>query len=127
MVMHLLEGLEDAPPLREVILGSPLRSAAIAGAVVLGGGALLVAGVKRVTSKKTRKKRRTATTTRRKTTRKRKSVVPRKGKRWYGKTKTRTIKHTKNGQPYVILASGKARFIKKSRASSMKKRKGGYR
>jgi hypothetical protein len=32
---------------------------------------------------------------------------------------------TKNGQPYVLMASGKARFIKKRGASSSRKRKGG--
>jgi len=39
---------------------------------------------------------------------------------------SRKIRTTKNGQPYIILASGKARFIKKSSASSSRKRKGGY-
>jgi hypothetical protein len=32
---------------------------------------------------------------------------------------------TKNGQPYVIMASGKARFISKKSARSSRKRKGG--
>ena len=40
-------------------------------------------------------------------------------------TSTRRIRFTKNNQPYVILASGKARFIKKSSVSRMRKRKGG--
>ena len=38
---------------------------------------------------------------------------------------TRRIRMTKNGQPYVILKSGKARFIKKSSARLSRKRKGG--
>jgi hypothetical protein len=31
------------------------------------------------------------------------------------KTKRQGVKYTKNGQPYIILASGKARFIKGKR------------
>lgn len=45
-----------------------------------------------------------------------------------GKSKDRSskrIRMTKNGQPYIILKSGKARFIKKSSARSSRKRKGG--
>jgi hypothetical protein len=40
-------------------------------------------------------------------------------------TSRRRIRYTKNGQPYVILASGKARFIKKKTAKTARKRKGG--
>ena len=40
-------------------------------------------------------------------------------------TSTRRIRFTKTGQPYVILSSGKARFIKKKSASNSRKRKGG--
>jgi len=39
---------------------------------------------------------------------------------------SRKIFKTKSGQPYIILASGKARFIKKSSAHNRKLRKGGY-
>lgn len=35
------------------------------------------------------------------------------------------IRYTKNGQPYIIMASGKARFIKKAGARRSHKRKGG--
>jgi len=38
---------------------------------------------------------------------------------------TKRIRHTKNGQPYIILANGRAKFIKKSSARSSRKRKGG--
>lgn len=38
---------------------------------------------------------------------------------------TKRIRYTKTGQPYVILRSGKARFIKKRGAKSAHKRKGG--
>ena len=49
-----------------------------------------------------------------------------KTKKWYGKSKNKKIYKTKKGQPYVLLASGKARFIKKVRATRMRKTKGGY-
>jgi len=32
---------------------------------------------------------------------------------------------TKNGQPYIILSSGKAKFITKSSARASRRRKGG--
>ena len=38
---------------------------------------------------------------------------------------TKRIRMTKNGQPYIILKSGKARFIKKSSAKRSRKLKGG--
>lgn len=37
----------------------------------------------------------------------------------------RRIRYTKNNQPYIILRSGKARFISKRSVSSSRKRKGG--
>lgn len=40
-------------------------------------------------------------------------------------TSRRRIRYTKNGQPYVIMASGKARFISMKSAKSSHKRKGG--
>jgi len=40
-------------------------------------------------------------------------------------TSHRRIRYTKHNQPYIILASGKARFIKKRNVSSSRKRKGG--
>lgn len=40
-------------------------------------------------------------------------------------TSRRRIRYTKNGQPYVIMASGKARFISMKSAKSSRKRSGG--
>jgi len=40
-------------------------------------------------------------------------------------TSHKRIRFTKNNQPYIILKSGKARFIKKSSARNSRKRKGG--
>jgi len=65
--------------------------------------------------------------------RKRKGYVYHKSKgrrtpRTAGKGKDRSskrIRYTKNGQPYVIMASGKAKFIKKSGARRSHKASGG--
>lgn len=38
---------------------------------------------------------------------------------------TKRIRYTKNGQPYVITRSGKAKFIKRSSAKRSHKQKGG--
>jgi len=40
-------------------------------------------------------------------------------------TSHRRIRYTKNNQPYIILASGKARFIKRSSVRNRRNRKGG--
>lgn len=40
-------------------------------------------------------------------------------------TSKRRIRYTKNNQPYVILANGRARFIKKKSVRNSRKRKGG--
>jgi hypothetical protein len=40
-------------------------------------------------------------------------------------TSHKRIRYTKKGQPYIIMASGKARFIKKKGARASHKRKGG--
>ena len=61
----------------------------------------------------------------------RRKIISRKGRQTPytargGKDRsTRRIRHTKHGQPYIILRSGKARFIKKSSAKRSRKMKGG--
>jgi hypothetical protein len=40
-------------------------------------------------------------------------------------TSMKRIRQTKNGQPYVIMASGKARFISKKSAKAARKKRGG--
>lgn len=60
--------------------------------------------------------------------RKKKTSRTRKTPRTAGKrkdTSRRRIRYTKNGQPYVIMASGKARFIKRKSAKSSHKKRGG--
>ena len=47
----------------------------------------------------------------------RKGWIHPKRKRKSNRSSRRGVKYTKNGQPYIILASGKARFIKGKRRS----------
>lgn len=98
----------------------------IAGAGGLAAGSVLGAGAVAFASrKKARKKRRSSSYY------KRKRSYKRKGQRrphTAGKRKDRSkrrIRYTKNNQPYVILASGKARFISKRSARVSRRRKGG--
>lgn len=57
--------------------------------------------------------RRTSRSRRKKTSSRRK--VHRKSSRKSRKSRRSGTRYTKNGQPYIILASGKARFIKGKR------------
>jgi len=104
----------------------------IGGAV--GGAALgTVVGVTAanlVSAKKTKKKRKAKSKNKRK--KRYRTHKHRKRKNHYARTtgkrkdtSHKRIRMTKNGQPYIILASGKARFIKKSSARHSRRRKGG--
>ncbi len=79
-----------------------------------------------------RKKRTTKRRSSARTTRKRSTATSKARRYKYARTagkgkdrSTRRIRMTKNGQPYIILRSGKARFIKKSSARASRRRKGG--
>lgn len=106
------------------------------GTIGAGVGGLAVGGVlgylaSRSSRKKSKSKRRNYN----KNTRKRSSVHKRHGTtrgrytpHTAGKKKDtshRRIRQTKNGQPYIILASGKAKFISKKSAKMSRKRNGG--
>jgi hypothetical protein len=91
------------------------------GGVVAGGALGYLAGSAASSSRKSsgikRRKRKTSSNGRKRRT-------PRtagKGK----DTSRKRIRYTKNGQPYVIMASGKAKFIKKKGARRSHKTKGG--
>jgi len=99
------------------------------GGVALGG-VLGYTAAKLVSSRKTSKKRKSKSSSKRKRAsshskkRKRRNHYARTaGKR--KDTSHKRIRMTKHGQPYIILASGKARFIKKSSARNSRRRKGG--
>lgn len=102
-----------------------LGLAAVTGAAV-GAGVTSLAmssgSKKRKRSKKSKSKKRS------------RKGKARRSTSYKGRTSTRTntsrrkVYYTKKRhQPYIILSSGKARFIKKSSAKRMRKLKGGYR
>ena len=106
------------------VLSNPVYSA-VGGAIV--GGSIVGITAAAVSRKKSRPRKKKAV---RRSTPKRRGARKRAPKyaRTAGKrkdTSRRRIRMTKNGQPYVILASGKARFIKKSSARLSRKKKGG--
>lgn len=106
------------------ISDNPLASVGIAA----GTGAILGAGVtalvlkpkkKASTKKKSKSSKRTKSRRRKKTYKYARTAGKRKD------TSTRRIRMTKTGQPYVIMKSGKARFISKKSARLSRRRKGG--
>lgn len=102
-------------------------------AIGIGTGAAIAGGaigyaVARIRSSKARRKKRKSSPARRKVRRRARGRRGRRTPRTAGKrrdTSRRRIRYTKKGQPYVIVAGGKARFIKKTSASSSRKRRGG--
>jgi len=117
--------IDDISGLAQKPLAAALGGAA-AGALVGGAVVGLVASNKKARRRSSRK-----TSSRRKKSRKSGRGRKRKGRytpHTAGKGKdrsTKRIRYTKNGQPYVITRSGKARFIKKRGARLSHKRKGG--
>lgn len=124
----LTDGLENA--LASVssefgnILSNPI-AAGVGGAIVGGSIVGVVAAASRRKKSRPRKKKsvRKRSSNRRGARKRSPKYARTAGKR--KDTSRRRIRMTKNGQPYVILASGKARFIKKSSAKLSRKRKGG--
>jgi len=104
---------------------NPLLSAGLAaGAVGVAGITTAVA----IRSRKRKSKKRTSGRSSKRSRSNSRKSRPYKYARTAGKrkdTSKRRIRMTKTGQPYVILASGKARFIKKTSARLSRKRKGG--
>jgi len=106
--------------------GKVLAGAGILAGTAVVGGAVGYAIAKRKTKKKAKKKKKSKVRASGKRKRKRQSsgsYARTAGKRRDRSTKR--IRMTKTGQPYVILANGRARFIKKSSAKASRKRKGG--
>lgn len=118
----------------EFVRKNPVTSAVgVSGGVLAGVTAIQVIRKKRKASSKTTKKKSKA---RKKKPATRRNVSKKKKKKssyYKGRTSTRTntkrnkVYYTKGRhQPYIILANGRAKFIKKSSASRMRKTKGGY-
>jgi hypothetical protein len=96
--------------------------------LVAAGTGLGVAGSKLYSVAKKKKSKSKSSKSKRKRKSYRHSKKGRSTPRTAGKGKdrsTKRIRYTKNRQPYIILKSGKARFIKKSSARQSHKRKGG--
>lgn len=95
--------------------------AAGAGALVGAGTTALVLKPKKksYSRKKSKSSKKTKSRRRKKTYKYARTAGKRKD------TSTRRIRMTKSGQPYIILKSGKARFISKRSARLSRKRKGG--
>lgn len=104
---------------------NPLASSGIA---IASLGA--VAGITALAVSKRRKKKNKTKKTKYKRTKSRNKRRNKRIKyaRTVGKRKDKSMKRirmTKNGQPYVIMANGRARFISKKSARLSRKRKGG--
>ena len=117
----LQNGFQDSV---DLVKENPLATALIAGGTVAAVGTT-VAIASSMSKKRTKKSKKRKSSKRSKHRSKRKAY---KYPRTSGKRKDRSrkrIRMTKSGQPYVILASGKARFISKKSARLSRKRKGG--
>jgi hypothetical protein len=94
-----------------------------AGAAILGGTVGYLAG-RRTTRKKNRRRKASKRKVSRVRHRRHKQKKPyTAGKR--KDTSHRRIRYTSNNQPYIILASGKAKFISKKSVRTSRKRRGG--
>lgn len=92
-----------------------------AGALVVGG--MVYRKVSKASGKKKFKGKRNNKNTRKGSAMRRRTTPHTAGKR--KDTSRRRIRYTKNGQPYIILASGKAKFITLKSAGLSHRRKGG--
>ena len=113
----------------EFVRKNPVTSAVgVSGGILAGITAVQIVRKKRKATSKVKKPKRRVSkkkpTTRRKVSKKRKITKHHHRGKHRG---TKAIHITKKGQPYIILPSGRARFIKKSSASRMRKLKGGFR
>ena len=124
----LLSKIPDLPGTWDDKVKTFISDHPIATTVGVVGGAAAVAGIAygltKKKKKKTTKKKAAKRTTKRKAAKKK--AKPRTSKRRtrksgygseaaYNRKGGKKVYKTKNGQPYILLASGKARFIKKSR------------
>jgi len=124
-------------PVTEFIRRNPITAGAIGitGATIVGLG--VVAGARKIAQKRTllpsrkkkkKVKRKAKLTKRQRFVRKIKKRPGRQTPYTAGARKDRSrkrIRYTKKGQPYVITASGKAKFIKKAGAKRSHRMKGG--
>lgn len=98
------------------------------GGLAVGSVVGYVAG--RRSSKRKKSKSRASSSSRKRNNKSRRRTKMRRQKQPYTAKKRKDtshkrIRYTKNNQPYIILASGKARFIKKKSVKNSRKRRGG--
>lgn len=106
---------------------SPAAKAGIAAAGVATAVGVTALAVSKSRKKRTKSKPKSRKSSHKRKTRRSKRRIT-KYARTAGKLKDRShkiIRMTKSGQPYIILASGKARFISKKSARISRKRRGG--
>ena len=102
--------------------------------IIIGAGSVGIINLIRGRRKKKATTARRATTRRKTTKRKARRPTTKRPKTKFQQRRARAFRGakpkkifvTKNGQPYIILKSGKARFIKKSSAKLRRRRKGGF-
>lgn len=103
------------------------HAASLAGAGVVGAlaGVGVDEGIRAIARRK-RSKRKSSRKRNYKRSARKTNHYRKKTRRSHARSNRKAIRHTKTGQPYIILASGKARFISKRSARTRKSRKGGY-
>jgi len=116
----------------QFIRQNPITAGSIGAVGVLGtlGASQIVGKIKKRKSKK-KKRTKKAIRHRKHKRRRKKRYSHKKQRKPYTAHKRRDTSHrrirfTKNNQPYIILRSGKARFIKKSSVRRRRKMKGGF-
>jgi len=120
-----LDNISDAAS--DVSVGEAALGAGATGLALGVGGTLSAQAIKKRVS---RKKRSSSSRSRKSSSRGRRKYKHRNYKyaRTAGRrrdTSRKRIRMTKTGQPYVILANGRARFIKRSSAKRSRRMKGG--
>lgn len=123
MVLNELPG-----DLAEFAKNNPITTSIIGGSLLAGAAVGTAAVVKSGSGRKRRKRKSSSSHSKRRKRSKAHRSRRRRTPHTAGKRRdrsTKRIRYTKNGQPYVILRSGKARFIKSSSAKRSRKLKGG--
>ena len=108
----------------QVIRTNPVTTAIGAGVAGAGIG-LAVSALSRKKTKKRSKRTPSSKHKKRKSKSRRRKYKYARTAGKHRDTSHKRIRMTKSGQPYIILASGKARFISKSSAQRSRKLKGG--
>lgn len=105
-----------------LVVGSSLVGAGL-GASAVGAGLLVSKARKRKARSRKSKAKRSYSRKGKKRKARRRSYARTAGKRKDRSSKR--IRMTKSGQPYIILANGRAKFISKRSAKASRKRRGG--